>query len=39
VVAGRATELDTEDKQKSFDRYREHLSGVRLSPTTRSSDS
>jgi hypothetical protein len=30
VVAGRATELDTEDKQKSFDLYREHLSGVRL---------
>ncbi|WP_194944133.1 Shedu immune nuclease family protein [Aeromicrobium sp. S22] len=30
VVAGRASELDTADKQKSFDLYREHLSGVRL---------
>lgn len=30
VVAGRATELDTPDKRKSFELYREHLSGVRL---------
>jgi len=30
VVAGRAAELDTADKQKSFELYREHLSGVRL---------
>jgi hypothetical protein len=30
VVAGRASELDTADKQKSFDLYREHLSGLRL---------
>lgn len=30
VVAGLATELDTDDKKKSFDLYREHLSGVRL---------
>lgn len=30
VVAGLATELDTSDKRKSFDLYREHLSGVRL---------
>ncbi len=30
VIAGRAEELDTPDKQKSFDLYREHLSGVRL---------
>lgn len=30
VVAGRASELDTPDKQKSFDLFREHLAGVRL---------
>lgn len=30
VIAGRADELDTGDKQKSFDLYREHLSRVRL---------
>lgn len=30
VVAGRASELDTDDKKKSLDLYREHLSGVRL---------
>ncbi len=30
VVAGRLSELDTDDKHKSFDLYREHLSGVRL---------
>lgn len=30
VVAGRLSELDTDDKKKSFDLYREHLSGVRL---------
>lgn len=30
VVAGRANELDTDDKQKSFELYREHLAGVRL---------
>ena len=30
VVAGVTTELDTDDKKKSFDLYREHLSGVRL---------
>lgn len=30
VVAGRASELDSPDKRKSFDLYREHLSGVRL---------
>lgn len=30
VVAGRATELDTSDKRKSFELYREHLAGVRL---------
>lgn len=30
VVAGRASELDTADKKKSFDLYREHLSGVHL---------
>jgi hypothetical protein len=30
VVAGRASELDTDDKQKSFELYREHLAGVRL---------
>lgn len=30
VVAGRASELDTPDKRKSFDLYREHLAGVRL---------
>lgn len=30
VVAGLASELDTADKRKSFDLYREHLSGVRL---------
>jgi hypothetical protein len=30
VVAGRASELDTSDKAKSFDLYREHLAGVRL---------
>jgi len=30
VVAGRASELDTADKRKSFDLYREHLAGVRL---------
>jgi hypothetical protein len=30
IVAGRASELDTPDKAKSFDLYREHLSGVRL---------
>jgi hypothetical protein len=30
VVAGRASELETPDKAKSFDLYREHLSGVHL---------
>jgi hypothetical protein len=30
VVAGRLSELDSDDKMKSFDLYREHLSGVRL---------
>lgn len=30
VVAGCLSELDTDDKKKSFDLYREHLSGVRL---------
>ncbi|MBO0924358.1 DUF4263 domain-containing protein [Cellulomonas sp. zg-ZUI199] len=30
VVAGRASELDSDDKKKSFDLYREHLSGVQL---------
>ena len=30
VVAGRLSELDTDDKKKSFDLYREHVSGVRL---------
>jgi hypothetical protein len=30
VVAGLASELDTNDKKKSFELYREHLSGVRL---------
>ncbi len=30
VVAGTNSELDTDDKKKSFDLYREHLSGVRL---------
>jgi hypothetical protein len=30
VVAGRAAELDTGDKRKSFELYREHLAGVRL---------
>lgn len=30
VVAGRLSELDTDDKHKSFDLYREHLAGVRL---------
>ncbi|MCC2321259.1 Shedu immune nuclease family protein [Cellulomonas xiejunii] len=30
VVAGRASELDTHDKKKSFDLYREHLAGVQL---------
>lgn len=30
VVAGLSSELDTDDKKKSFDLYREHLSGVRL---------
>jgi hypothetical protein len=30
VVAGRLSELDTDDKTKSFDLYREHLAGVRL---------
>lgn len=30
VVAGSASELDTADKKKSFNLYREHLSGVRL---------
>lgn len=30
VVAGRLSELDTSDKMKSFDLYREHLTGVRL---------
>jgi hypothetical protein len=30
VVAGRLSELDTDDKKKSFDLYREHLSGVRI---------
>lgn len=30
VVAGHARELDTADKQKSFDLYREHLSGVKI---------
>lgn len=30
VVAGRASELDTPDKKKSFELFREHLSGVRL---------
>lgn len=30
VVAGRAIDLDTPDKRKSFDLYREHLAGVRL---------
>ncbi|WP_354191606.1 Shedu immune nuclease family protein [Arthrobacter sp. UYCu712] len=30
VVAGLATELDTDDKKKSFDLYREHLSNVRI---------
>jgi hypothetical protein len=30
VVVGRASELDTDDKRKSFELYREHLSGVRI---------
>lgn len=30
VVAGLINELDTDDKLKSFELYREHLSGVRL---------
>lgn len=30
VVAGLAREFDTEDKRKSFDLYREHLTGVRI---------
>lgn len=30
VVAGVASELDTDDKKKSFDLYREHLAGIRL---------
>lgn len=30
VVAGLASELDTDDKKKSFDLYREHLAGIRL---------
>ncbi len=30
VVAGRTSELDTADKRKSFELYREHLAGVRL---------
>lgn len=30
VVAGRLSELDTDDKEKSFDLYREHVSGVRV---------
>ena len=30
VVAGMASELDTPDKKKSFELFREHLSGVRL---------
>lgn len=30
VVAGLASELDTADKKKSFDLYREHLAGIRL---------
>lgn len=30
VVAGRLGELDTNDKRKSFELYREHLAGVRL---------
>ena len=30
VVAGRASELDTPDRAKSFDLYREHLAGVRI---------
>jgi len=30
VVAGRASELDSPDKQKSFELFREHLAGVRL---------
>lgn len=30
VVAGRMKEIDTNDKRKSFDLYREHLAGVRL---------
>lgn len=30
VVAGRLSELDDEDKKKSFELYREHLSGVRI---------
>lgn len=30
VVAGRLAELDSDDRRKSFDLYREHLSGVQL---------
>lgn len=30
VVAGKTSELDSSDKRKSFELYREHLSGVRL---------
>ncbi|MEV8253698.1 Shedu immune nuclease family protein [Rhodoglobus sp. NPDC076762] len=30
IVAGRLSELDTADKKKSFDLYREHLSSVRI---------
>ena len=30
VVVGRASELDTDDKRKSFELYREHLAGVRI---------
>lgn len=30
VVAGLTTELDTDDRKKSFDLYREHLSNVRI---------
>ena len=30
VVVGRASELDTDNKRKSFELYREHLAGVRI---------
>jgi len=30
IVAGRLSELDNDDKKKSFELFREHLAGVRI---------